>query len=58
MTANVFRLSENRDNFYKNAGRVGNSTACLFASPPLGKEIRVDSIKIANEVRAHAGTRR
>ena len=26
--------------------------------PPLGKVIRVDSIKIANEVRAHAGTRR
>jgi len=25
--------------------------------PPLGKVIRVDSIKIANEVRAHAGTR-
>ena len=26
--------------------------------PPLGKVIRVDSIKIANEVRGHAGTRR
>ena len=26
--------------------------------PPLGKVIRVNSIKIANEVRGHAGTRR
>ena len=26
--------------------------------PPLGKVIRVDSIKLANEVRGHAATRR